>query len=126
MVRSLKIYEVTDLHSRRGHISAGVVRSIGNPNNARGIAKRQRPNQQRIHHAENRGARSDPEPDNQNREARESGVTPQRSKRISNIAPDRIHQSPLANLDAPQLDQSQKMSIENSPRRNRRAKKLYL
>ncbi len=58
---------------------------IGQPDQLAGIAKRQRTQQQRVHHAEDGGTGADAEADNQNRKGSETGIAPQRAKGIGQV-----------------------------------------
>src|SRR5439155_19066381 len=78
-----QIWKVVDLDSPLAN--AAIVRDSRNPNQAVGIAKRQRAQQQGIDHAEDGGAGTDAESDDQDREGCEPGVAAQGSDGVAQI-----------------------------------------
>ena len=66
-------------------LGGGQVVAVGNPYQPSRIAKRERAQQQRIDHTEDRGTGADAEAGDENRKRRKSGIAPHAAKRVAQI-----------------------------------------
>ncbi len=93
------VAHVLEVRHREAHLGH-LLGPLGEEDQAIGLGVRERAQQDRVDHAEDRGVGADPQCERRDRDEREAGRLPQRADREADVAPELFHGSPRERADS--------------------------